>query len=116
MSVEHWWNDTDWGGDEGLGEKYMSVLLWPPQIKQDRSGFEPSISGEGCMSDCLRHGTASCKHQDFIGQSTLENVTIALSQNTGYHSLSDATLTSQKSKKKPQMYRCENVKRRTMHV
>ena len=50
----------------------MSVLLCPPQIKQDRPGFEASIRGEGQMSDYLRHGAASYKHQDFTGQSILE--------------------------------------------
>jgi hypothetical protein len=41
---------------EGLGEKQMPVLLCLPEIKQDRPGFEPSIRGEGQISDCLRQG------------------------------------------------------------
>jgi hypothetical protein len=58
----------------------MSVLICPTQIKQDRPGFEPSIRGEGQKSDCLRHVTASYKHQDVTGQSTLEIWTTVLSQ------------------------------------
>jgi hypothetical protein len=45
--------------------------LYPPQIKEDRQGIEPSIRSERWMNNRLSHGTVSYKQQRF--NSSLEN-------------------------------------------
>ena len=46
VSIWNWWNNTDRGKIEALGEEPVAVPLCPPQISQPDLGSKPGLHDE----------------------------------------------------------------------
>jgi hypothetical protein len=58
MSMEHWWNDSDWGKLKYLEKTRHSPISTTIKPTQTGLGLNPGLCSEKVVTNHLRHGTS----------------------------------------------------------